>query len=362
MTDAAAGQLGELGFYTLAGHTDSPARPRRRGPPGRGARARHRLHLGAVQRQGRARRCRGAAGRGQRPHRHRHRRHQPQHPPPDGHRHVRHHDAPPDRRPLRARASAAASTRCSGRIGLPPITTAQLEDFAGAPAPAVAGRDGHRPRRPGRDVPVPAAATARSTRTSRCCSSPSGPKTLELAGRLRRRRRAAHVLRRRDGGATRVAAVRRGAEQAGRDPRRGAGLVGAGHRRRPHPRGRAAEEDVGRLATYLQGYGDLLVRRNGWDPAVLERFRADPFVQGFRGASTPSPRPSELEHLATLIPDEWLAAVGHGDARAVRGRGRRPVRPRRRRRRSSTAPRPPSWRRSSPPTGRCGRPRRRRCR
>ena len=26
---------------------------------------------------------------------------------------------------------------------------------------------------------------------------------------------------------------------------------------------------VGRLATYLQGYGDLLVRTNGWDPAVL---------------------------------------------------------------------------------------------
>ena len=38
-----------------------------------------------------------------------------------------------------------------------------------------------------------------------------------------------------------------------------------------------APEEVGRrLATYLQGDGDLMVRTNGWDPAVLERFRADP--------------------------------------------------------------------------------------
>ena len=42
-------------------------------------------------------------------------------------------------------------------------------------------------------------------------------------------------------------------------------------------------KSVGRLATYLQGYGDLLVRTNGWDPAVLERFRADPVVSGFLG-------------------------------------------------------------------------------
>ena len=42
-------------------------------------------------------------------------------------------------------------------------------------------------------------------------------------------------------------------------------------------------KSVGRLATYLQGYGDLLVATNGWDPAVLERFRADPVVAGFLG-------------------------------------------------------------------------------
>ena len=40
---------------------------------------------------------------------------------------------------------------------------------------------------------------------------------------------------------------------------------------------------MGRLATYLQGYGDLLVRTNEWDPAVLERFRADEMVASFSG-------------------------------------------------------------------------------
>ena len=38
---------------------------------------------------------------------------------------------------------------------------------------------------------------------------------------------------------------------------------------------------VGRMATYLQAYGDLMVRTNG--TAVLGA-SADPFVAGFRGA------------------------------------------------------------------------------
>ncbi len=72
------------------------------------------------------------------------------------------------------------------------------------------------------------------------------------------------------------------------------------------------KKTVGRLATYLQAYGDLMVATNGWDPAVLERFRADPFVAGFRGALDARPPPSELEHVATLIPDEWLAPAATG--------------------------------------------------
>ena len=43
------------------------------------------------------------------------------------------------------------------------------------------------------------------------------------------------------------------------------------------------KKTVGRMATYLQAYGDILVSVNGWDK-VLERFRADPFVANFKGA------------------------------------------------------------------------------
>jgi hypothetical protein len=69
---------------------------------------------------------------------------------------------------------------------------------------------------------------------------------------------------------------------------------------------------VGRLATYLQGYGDLLVRTNGWDPGVLERFRADQMVSGFLGGIDSVATAAQLEHIATLIPDQWLAAAARG--------------------------------------------------
>jgi alkanesulfonate monooxygenase SsuD/methylene tetrahydromethanopterin reductase-like flavin-dependent oxidoreductase (luciferase family) len=80
---------------------------------------------------------------------------------------------------------------------------------------------------------------------------------------------------------------------------------------------------VGRMATYLPGYGDLQVRTNGWDTAVLERFRADPLVAGFRGGIDVHSTPEQLEHIATLIPEDWLAASATGSpeqcAEAVRG-------------------------------------------
>ena len=69
---------------------------------------------------------------------------------------------------------------------------------------------------------------------------------------------------------------------------------------------------VGRLATYLQGYGDLLVRTNRWDAGVLERFRADPMVQGFAGGIDQLATTDQLEHIATPIPDEWLASAAVG--------------------------------------------------
>ena len=47
---------------------------------------------------------------------------------------------------------------------------------------------------------------------------------------------------------------------------------------------------------------------------MLARFRADPFVAGFRGALDGKATTAELEHVATLIPDEWLAPAATGTA------------------------------------------------
>jgi probable F420-dependent oxidoreductase len=83
------------------------------------------------------------------------------------------------------------------------------------------------------------------------------------------------------------------------------------------------KKSVGRLATYLQGYGDLLVRTNDWDPAVLERFRADEVVGGIAGGIDSLATTEQLEHIAGLLPDEWLAAAATGSpeqcADAVQG-------------------------------------------
>jgi 5,10-methylenetetrahydromethanopterin reductase len=73
---------------------------------------------------------------------------------------------------------------------------------------------------------------------------------------------------------------------------------------------------VGRLATYLQGYGDTLVDANGWDPALLAKFKEDPRVAGFSGAFDAVGTTEDLEYLAEkAIPEEWLAAHITGTAR-----------------------------------------------
>ncbi len=69
---------------------------------------------------------------------------------------------------------------------------------------------------------------------------------------------------------------------------------------------------VGRMATYLQGYGDLMVSTNGWDPAPLQQFRADPLVATFAGGIDQRATFEQLEHIATLIPAEWLAPAATG--------------------------------------------------
>ena len=78
------------------------------------------------------------------------------------------------------------------------------------------------------------------------------------------------------------------------------------------PEERRLMKTVGRLATYLQGYGDLLVTTNNWDPAVLERFRADEIVSNFGGGLDVSGTPEVLAHVQTLLPEEWFAPMATG--------------------------------------------------
>jgi probable F420-dependent oxidoreductase len=138
-----------------------------------------------------------------------------------------------------------------------------------------------------------------------------GPKSLELGGRVYDGV-ILHTFFTDETLQRCVRTVKEAAERAGRDPASvtvwSCYLVAGDWL----PEDVRLKKTVGRLATYLQGYGDLMVRTNAWDPAVLERFRADSFIQGFRGALDATATTAELEHVASLIPDEWLAAAATG--------------------------------------------------
>ena len=109
-----------------------------------------------------------------------------------------------------------------------------------------------------------------------------------------------------------VHTVKRAAEEAGRDPasvKVWSCFATVGDHIEPALR---MKKTVGRLATYLQAYGDLMVRTNNWDPAILQRFREDDFVRTFPGALDAKGTTEDLERVAPLIPDEWLAPAATG--------------------------------------------------
>ena len=147
-----------------------------------------------------------------------------------------------------------------------------------------------------------------------------GPRTLEMAGRAYDTV-ILHTFFTDDTTARAVRTVKESAERAGRDPdtvQVWSCFATVGDHIEPELR---LKKTVGRLATYLQAYGDLMVRTNDWDPAVLRRFREDEFVRTFPGALDAKATTEELERIAPLIPDEWLAPAATGSpdqcARAV---------------------------------------------
>jgi len=146
-----------------------------------------------------------------------------------------------------------------------------------------------------------------------------GEKTLEFAGGVADAV-VLHTFFDDEALANSVAAVRRGAAAAGRDPasvRIWSVLATIGDHIDADLRLR---KTVGRLATYLQGYGDVLVQVNRWDPEVLARFRQDDVVAAVGGAIDAKADLDQLAHIATLLPDEWLAASATGTPEACAAR------------------------------------------
>ena len=71
---------------------------------------------------------------------------------------------------------------------------------------------------------------------------------------------------------------------------------------------------VARLGTYLQipGYGDMLVKINGWDSDVLKSFRTHEAVKSIGGLIDSVATTQQIAEVAKLIPEEWRpAAVGN---------------------------------------------------
>ena len=51
---------------------------------------------------------------------------------------------------------------------------------------------------------------------------------------------------------------------------------------------------------------------SNWDAAVLQRFRADAVVQAIGGGIDHKATAEQIEHIATLIPQEWLEPAATG--------------------------------------------------
>ena len=200
-------------------------------------------------------------------------------------------------------------------FGMSRITTAQMEDFANVMrrlwhGETVVNHDGPIGKYPvlrldpDFDEDIPLGLTA------------FGPNSLKLGGRAFDDI-ILHTFFTDETTANSVRVVKEAAEQAGRDPdsvRVWSCFATIGdHISEPL----RLKKTVGRLATYLQAYGDLMVKTNQWDPAVLKRFREDDLVKNFPGAIDGQNTTTEqLEHVATLIPDEWLAPAATGSVSA----------------------------------------------
>jgi probable F420-dependent oxidoreductase len=197
-------------------------------------------------------------------------------------------------------------------FGIDRITTAQMEDFASLMrrlfrGEAIIGHNGA-----AGSYPVLHLDSSLDQYLPLCLVA-FGDNSLELAGRAFDDV-VLHTYFTDETTAQCVDVVKGAAERAGRDPaavKVWSCFATIGDHL---PEAARLKKSVGRLGTYLLGYGDLLVRTNGWDPALLQRFLTDPVIFGVGGALDALGTPEQLAHAATLIPPEWLAPSATGSA------------------------------------------------
>lgn len=194
--------------------------------------------------------------------------------------------------------------------GIPRIKTAQIEDFVGLMrrlhrGETIVGHDGPAGNWPvlrldsNFDEYIPLTFTA------------FGPNSLALGGRVFDAV-VLHTFFTDETTQRAVKTVKDAAEAAGRNPddvRVWSCFATIGDHL-PEPV--RLKKTVGRMATYLQAYGDLMVRTNDWDPLVLKRFRENDLVANFSGALDQNATTEELEQVAELIPESWLASAATG--------------------------------------------------
>ncbi len=195
-------------------------------------------------------------------------------------------------------------------MGVPYITTAQLEDFVGLMrrlwhGETVVGHDGPAGKFPvlhldsnfDEDIPIGFVAF--------------GPNSLALAGRVMDMV-VLHTFFTDETTERCVRTVRAAAEAAGRDP--ASVRIWSCYATVPDglPEDLRLKKTVGRLSSYLRGYGDLMVRTNKWDPAALERFRTDPVVSSFPGMIDQSADTATLTHIESVLPQQWLEPAATG--------------------------------------------------